>query len=289
MRPMRAREWTATLLAALALTPLAVHAAEVDTQFIFGFTMGADVGELGEKEIESQTVGRFGKSGGSYTGIETQLRAEITPTENTRIEMGFPVAYHGITGVAGLDNRQQGAFDGVSFETRYRLLDRDHAPFGLTIGAEPHWARVDETSGEPVANYGSEFSMSADKELIENRLYGALNFLYDPEVTFSQVTGMWERQATVGVSAALTMQVRRGIFFGAEARYLRNYDGISFDSFAGQALFVGPTMYASLSKTMAISAAWSVQVAGHAVDIPGSLDLKNFERHRAQLRLMYNF
>jgi hypothetical protein len=40
---------------------------------------------------------------------------------------------------------------------------------------------------------------------------------------------------------------------------------------------------------MAISAAWSVQVAGHAADIPGSLDLKNFERHRTQLRLMYNF
>jgi hypothetical protein len=63
----------------------------------------------------------------------------------------------------------------------------------------------------------------------------------------------------------------------------------TLDSFAGQALFIGPTMYASLSKNIAVSAAWSVQVAGHAVDIPGSLDLKNFERHRAQLRLMYNF
>jgi hypothetical protein len=51
----------------------------------------------------------------------------------------------------------------------------------------------------------------------------------------------------------------------------------------GQALFVGPTMYASLSKNLAISAAWGVQVAGRAVDIPGSLDLKNFERHQAQL------
>jgi hypothetical protein len=172
---------------------------------------------------------------------------------------------------------------------RYRLLDREHAPFGLTVGAEPHWARVEDTSGEPVANYGSEFSLSVDRELIENSLYGALNLLYDPEVTLSQLTGTWERQATLGVSAALTMQVHKGIFFGAEARYLRKYDGISFDSFAGQALFVGPTMYASLSKNMAISAAWNVQVTGHAADMPGSLELKNFERHRAQLRLMYNF
>jgi hypothetical protein len=288
-RNMNARKWIAGLLPALALAPMAARAAEVDTQFIFGFTMGADVGELGEREIESQTVGRFSKSGGSYAAIETQLRAEITPTENIRIEMGFPVAYHGISGVTGLDDRQQGAFEGVSFEARYRLLDRDHAPFGLTIGAEPHWTRVDDISGESVANYGSELSISLDKELIENRLYGAVNFLYDPEVTFSQVTNMWERQAAFGVSAALTMQVHKGIFFGAEVRYMREYDGIGLDSFAGQALFIGPTMYASLSKNIAVSAAWSVQVAGHAVDIPGSLDLKNFERHRAQLRLMYNF
>jgi hypothetical protein len=289
MRPMNARKWIAAFLPALALTPMAARAGEVDTQFIFGFTMGADVGELGEREIESQTLGRFGKSGGSYAAIETQLRAEITPTENTRIEMGFPVAYHGISGVAGLDDRQQRAFEGVSFEARYRLLDREHAPFGLTIGAEPHWSRVEDISGEPVANYGSELSLSVDKELIENRLYGAINFLYDPEATLSQITGVWERQATLGVSAALTMQVQNGIFFGAEARYLREYEGIGLDSFAGQALFIGPTTYVTLAKNMAISAAWSVQVAGHAADIPGSLDLKNFERHRAQLRLMYNF
>jgi hypothetical protein len=61
----------------------------------------------------------------------------------------------------------------VSSEVRYRLLDREHAPLGLRIGTEPHLARVDETSGEPVFNYGSEFSIAADKELIENRVYGA--------------------------------------------------------------------------------------------------------------------
>jgi hypothetical protein len=151
------------------------------------------------------------------------------------------------------------------------------------------WARVDETSGEPVANYGSEFSISADKELIENRLYGALNILYDPEVTLSRITDTWQRQATLGISAGFATQVNPGIFFGAEARYMRAFDGIGFDPFAGQALFVGPTMYAGLTKNMAISAAWGVQVAGHAVDSPGSLDLKNFERHQAQLRLMYDF
>jgi hypothetical protein len=64
----------ATLLAALALglgEQLAVAAGdgEVDTQFIFGFTQGADVGEVGEREIEHQTIGHLGKRDGSYAAL----------------------------------------------------------------------------------------------------------------------------------------------------------------------------------------------------------------------------
>jgi hypothetical protein len=84
----------------------------------------------------------------------------VPPNERIRIEFGVPFTYHAISGVTGLDDRQRGAFNGVDFELRYRLLDRAHAPFALTFGAEPHWARVDDISGEPVANYGSEFSVA---------------------------------------------------------------------------------------------------------------------------------
>jgi hypothetical protein len=89
--------------------------------------------------------------------------------------------------------------------------------------------------------------------------------------------------------ARVTTQVRPGIFVGAEARYLRQYDGLGLDPFAGQALFLGPTMFVRLSKTLAISGVWDIQVAGHAVDVPGSLDLTNFTRYQALFRLEYNF
>jgi hypothetical protein len=273
----------------LALFPPVDSAAAVDTQFIFGFTMGADVGERGEKEIEFQSFGRFGKADGSYTALEQQLRLEVSPVENLRLEIGVPLALHSISGVTGLDDRQQVAFNGVTAEIRYRLLDRQAHSFGLTIGAEPHWARVDDISGEPVDNYGSEFSIAADTEFVENRLFAALNLLYDPEWTTSRLTGLSAQQSTLGVSAAVTVQVRPGIFFGSEARYLRTFQGIGLDGFAGDALFVGPTMYAALSKDLAVSAAWNIQVAGGAVGIPGALDLTNFERNRLLLRLEYNF
>jgi hypothetical protein len=44
-----------------------------------------------------------------------------------------------------------------------------------------------------------------------------------------------------------------------------------------------------LSKNFAVSAALSIQVAGSAVDERGSLNLRDFERLQARLRLEYNF
>jgi hypothetical protein len=38
-----------------------------------------------------------------------------------------------------------------------------------------------------------------------------------------------------------------------------------------------------------MSAAWSIQVAGHATAVPGALDLARFSRQQALLLLEYNF
>jgi hypothetical protein len=286
---MAATRSTVVLLALLALTPPAGSATAVDTQFLFGFTIGADVGEVGEKEIEFQSFGGFGKTDGSYTMLQHQLRAEYSPFENLRVEVGVVVALHSIAGVTGLDDLEQFTFKGVTSEIRYRLLNRRTHSVGLTIGAEPHWGRVDDISGEAVDNYGSEFSIAADTEFVANQIFGALNLIYDPEWTSSRITGLATQQSTISVAAAVTAQVRPGIFFGGEARYMRTFDGIGLNRFIGNAFFVGPSLYAIVSKDLAISAAWDIQVAGGAVGVPGSLDLSNFERHRVLLRLEYTF
>jgi hypothetical protein len=270
-------------------TGKAGEAERIDTEFIFGFTAGADVGEVGEKELEHQTAAQWDKRDGSYAAGTDQLRFENSPVQNFRFEIGVPVAYYNISGVTGFDDRNQGAFNGVVTEFRYRLFDRDHAPFSLTLGAEPHWSRTDEVSGERVSNYGGELSVAVDKELIKNRVFGALNLIYDPETTWSQITGQWERDSTLAVAAAITTQVSPGVFVGAEARYLRKYDGIGLDTLLGQAFFVGPSAYIRLSKSLAISGAWGYQVAGRATGVSAALDLTNFTRQQAQLRVEYNF
>jgi hypothetical protein len=164
-------------------------------------------------------------------------------------------------------------FGGFALEGRYRLLDRRTALVGLTISAEPHWTRIDDTSGELVANYGSEFVIAINKELVASRLFAALNLRYDLEWTHVLATDTWMQQSTLGISAALTAQVDASVFFGVETHYVRGYDGITANSFLGDALFVGPTTYLRLSKTFALSAALSIQVAGNAVSVPGPLNL----------------
>jgi hypothetical protein len=103
------------------------------------------------------------------------------------------------------------------------------------------------------------------------------------------VTGIWSRQATIGVATALMAQIGPNLFVGTEARYLRSYEGLGFDNFAGHGFFVGPTIYANLSERSWILFAWNVQIAGRSADDPGPLDLKNFERHQATLKFGFTF
>ena len=278
---------TLSRIAALMLfvwPPLPVRADKIDTEHLFAFTIGTDPGELGEKEIEGQSTGRFGKRDGSYTGLSQVLSAEFTPVENLRLEVS---AASDIAGVSGLDDRRRGGWQALSVDVRYRLLDREQTSFGLLIDAEPRWGRIDETSGEPVDQYGIDLVIAIDKELVPNRVVAAFNALYGPEVSRSRVTGITSHESFLGFSTALMTQVRPGVFVGAEARYLRRYEGLGLDRFAGHAVFLGPTIYANLSERSWIAVGWSTQVAGRTANEPGWLDLTNFERHQA--RLLFGF
>jgi len=277
------------LAAVLVSLLTVVHAGEIDTEHLFGFAIGTDVGEVGEKEIEGRTVGRFGKRTGSYVAWSHMLEAEFTPLENFRLSVGSSLAHHNIVGVTGLDDRRRGGFEAVSLDMRYRLLDRTRSAFGLAVGAEPRWGRIDATSGEPVDQYGIDLAVALDKELVPNRVVIAFNLLYEAEVARSRETGLWSREANIGVATALMTRVTPGVFVGAEARYLRAYEGLGLSAFEGHALFVGPTLFAKLSATWWIAASWSVQVAGRAADNPAWLDLTNFERHQAMFRFGFTY
>jgi len=285
---MRAFKRTLFFIACV-VSPCMGYAESLETTHIFGFTIGTDVNPVGEIEGEIDSTGRFGKSAGAYAALSNTLGLKFVPFENFSIEPGISVAYHAITDVPDLENRNGWAFEAVSLELRYRVLDRTRAPVGLTLGIDPRFGTIDDISGAPADRYGSDFILAIDQELVATRLFAAVNVVYGFEAVRFHDTSAWEHQSSLTFAVATTAQIYPGVLLGGEVRYLRAYGGMSLDRFAGQALFIGPTFYAKVSERLWISAAWNSQVAGNAATPVGPQDLTNFERHQARLRLGYNF
>jgi hypothetical protein len=298
VRKLRSNIFVTLLLASTGFVARAqdnnpVTYGDVETKYIFGFTEGSGVGLEGEKEFEMDTVARFGKADGRYRASETKLEYEFTPNQYVQFELGPLVSTHYIKNVTDLDNRNQIAFGGFFGEMRYLLLERGPAsPLAITLSVEPEWRRTDETSGQRVTNFELELNVNADLELIQNRLYLGSNLLYEPEVTHDpdHVGAGWEKESTGGISAAISYRVTPPFFLGLEVWYLRHYDGVWFNNFTGDAIYLGPTFYYRFNSKTFISGAWNVQVSGHDVDIPGStLNLSEFSRQRGKLKLAVEF
>jgi hypothetical protein len=273
--------------AALAFDEYAFH--EIETKYLFGFSIGSGIGLEGERAFEPETFARFGKRQGSYAVTQTALEYEFTPNQYLQIELGPSVSYYNIAQVTGLLDRNGGSVDGFEAALRYLIFDRQPAlPLAVTLAIEPEWHTLDATSGSKVVNYVLETRLEADIELVKNRLFLGLNLLYEPETTRAQL-GSFANESTFGVSTALAFQVVPKVALGAEVWYLRHYDGLSFASFTGDAVYIGPTVYFQIAPKVLMSAAWNTQVTGHEVGgIPG-LNLVEFSHQRAKLLFEFEF
>jgi hypothetical protein len=287
--PIDARAFRTAIVCFSTLLPNCVQAEGIDTEHLFGFMIGTDVGNPGEREFQSQTTGRFSKSGGRYRAVDQEFELEFVPAKDFRIEIGSAFAAHDINGVPDFADRRQLAWQGVSVDLRYRFLDRDTAPLGLTFALESHADRIDETTAAAVRSYGTAFTLAFDRELIPNFAVAALNLIYQPEWTRLVGTAATEQDSTIGAAFAVMAQMRPGFLVGGEARYLRKYEGIALQEFSGEALFVGPTAYFQLSERSRLTLAWSFQAWGHSARSTAALDLVDFERHQARLVFGVNF
>jgi hypothetical protein len=295
----------------------------VETENLFGFTLGSDTEEAGSKGVSSENVARLGKRG-TYRALDQKLEFEFGATDNLSLSFALLGDYHHVRSVPGLDDVSgRYAFNGFGGELRWRFLDRKTSPFGLTLHLEPSVARIDEGSGQAGRKLGSENKLIFDRELIPDTLFGAVNLIYDVErVKERRENFVAAREAAAGIGAALSYRLTDNLFMGAEARYLRAYEGFSLKKWQGQALYLGPTLFATFLENGTISAAWNVQVAGReAIDraeraeafaeyaeateaalaageaLPaapefgrrGRRDLVNFERHQLRLKVGFSF
>lgn len=256
---------------------------------MFGFTVGSDIGSAGEIEIEAESDSGAGKRAGRYLAAMNALQFKATITDHLRIAPHLEFAHHAVAGVPGMADlaRTELAAGGVEF--KYRVLNRADAPFGLTFGLDTSVARTDAATGQRARDYGLDFSAALDRELIPDRLYGAINLIHAPSWGRDPVTRAWARSSQSGIGAALVGRIGEGIYLGGEVRYLRAYDSIGWRGFSGDAVFAGPSLFVELAPRATMTVAWNAQIAGHAEGEAGRLDLRNFERHQVRVRFGFGF
>jgi len=262
---------------------------ELETKYIFGnFTVGSSTGIEGEKAFEPETQADFGKRGGRYAAGQSSLELEFTPTQYMQIVFGPIVSYHDIHNVPGLNDRNTAAINGFEAQLRSVIIDRGPSPFAVTLSLEPEFHSRDQTGGDKVVNYGLETRLEADTEIVKNRLFLGFNLLYEPETTRANL-GMLSKESTLGFSSALAFQIVPNVVIGADLWYLRHYEGTFFNSFTGDAVYLGPTFYWKIAPKVLMSAAWEAQIAGREAGVGSNLDLTDFSRQRARLLLEFEF
>lgn len=254
----------------------------LDTKNLFGFLEGADVGDKGDRSVEFESTGAFGKPQGRYASIEQEFIFENTLTDSLGLELGAHVLGQDVRGVADLPEFTGVSFMGLSAELRYVVFHRGEAlPLQVTLTAQPQWDAIGQ-AGRRVADFNSTFRAIADWRSADGRLYGAVNFVFTPDG--SRLPGrFWEKSSTLSASAALSYRVTAPLMFGAEADYNRAYDHLVPQGFRGQALYLGPTLHYQINEKIDFSAAFLAQAA------TGALDLADFPRRLAKLKLEVEF
>lgn len=254
----------------------------LDTKNLFGFLEGADVGEKGDRSLEFETTGSFGKEQGLYRSIEQEFIFEPTLTDSLGVEFGAHMLGQDVQRVPSLPNFAGVNFTGASVEFRYVVIHRTaEAPVQVTLTAEPEWNLVGE-AGQSISDFSMSFRAIADVISSDRRLYGAVNLVYAPDG--ARLHGQpWQDTAILSASAALSWRPTPPLMFGAEADYDRAYSGLVPRGFDGQAVYLGPTFHYQINEKIDLSAAFLLQASS------GRLDFDQFPRELAKLRLEVEF
>lgn len=103
------------------------------------------------------------------------------PTQFLQLALGARGTVHAIRNVPGVADVNQTQFGGLSAEAKYLLVERSpNQPFALSLIVEPAWSRVGGEGGRERA-FEIESKLAGDVMLIPNRLYAAVNLIWEPE------------------------------------------------------------------------------------------------------------
>lgn len=277
---------------------------------VFGFTSGSDVSDVGAWGLGVEYNGAFNGSGfktGNFSGHlgKVQVSTSFVPCW----EIGPYLLGTTSTGTnAGVVGDVGYSSFGVGVENKYKILGRATHGFGLTAVLDANYQGFEQKVSQVTPSLswsGSQgnvtYKLILDKELIASKLFGAINIQIDqiwtgrPASQTANFSSDYVRNSNLTLSGALSYQAIDGLFLGAEARYVRTHNGSFLNTFTGDAVFVGPTLYWQATKSVSLSGTWGIQVAGNAKFPAGTvlpanirnsdLNLITANQHIAKLKL----
>lgn len=273
------------------LLPVAAHAQDgeagttlatkgFDSEHIFGFAEGSDIGPQGSWEMESFTVGSFGAASGNFN-IGNDTSARYTLTDELRLSAGTLTDDYHIRGGPGLADHGAAEFGGITAEARWNILNWRTSPFGMSLSIDPEWHRAKAVSARDEGNYGVTTALLIDKEVIPEQFFAALNLIHS--ASFLPLDGKWEHDDSFSVIVSGAYAITPDIVVGAEIIHenVAQNGGLN-----AHALFVGPELFLRLNKDLTASMAWAVQIPDAAAR---QLDVVNFDRQQLGLRFAYDF
>ena len=135
-----------TILCFTTLVPVCAYAEDIDTEHLFGFTIGTDVGSVGEREFQSQTTGRFSKTAEAMGRSTRNSNWSSYPSRTSGSRWEVPL--RPTTSMASPGLMIAISWIGRAFRwiCAHNLLDRKSAPFGLTFALETRADRYDDVA-----------------------------------------------------------------------------------------------------------------------------------------------
>lgn len=285
--PFRFRLSLLTIAAGLALgLPDAAFGQErprqgpVDTEHAFGQTVGADTEEPGAVVPHLVLPAGIGRRSGTFVNVTPSVEFKFGLVENFSASASLRGLGSQVRNVPGLTDVSGVWATGLGVQGRYRFLDREKAPFGMTlqIGASTDQRNI--ATGFAGRSDQLETRLAFDIEPIFDRLLFAGNIFAVTARGYSPGMPGFEATSTFGVSGAVTTRIAPNLWMGGEVQYARAYGGSTFGRYQGDAVHIGPTLYATLDKAW-LTVSYGIQVAGTEVaGAGGGLNLRDFERHR---------
>lgn len=259
------------------------EASGFEDKHVFGFTEGADIGDVGSREAEFTTTVAAGKRGGMFGAIQQEAAFEAAMTDRFGFQATVSGAAWRISQVPGVEDRNSAQFAGLALQPKFIVLRRGlDAPFGLALSLQPQWELAENATGEKISLFSMDSRLYLDHEFIPRNLLGAVNLVYAPEFHGGVGTG-----ALFGASGALSWRVAEAVFAGGEAEVFAAHRSAGLGGYVGSALYLGPTAHVRIAPGASLALAWSAQVAAwprHAAG--GALEAWNgadLARQRARI------